>query len=227
LQNQDAFCCLHDADAPEKGFLFAISDGVSTVAMGQWAARLTCLRIEQYFFNSPTIDRRGLEQLIGEIDWELRGEGRGKAACTLSILWLCEKKGTILHVGDSAIYINHKGGIDRITHLDGGGSRLSCYMGMGASVSELLQVVEVPLREGDLFFLVTDGVDVLSTQSLVLEWNRSGGDPDRCALNLTERIDECEGDDDATIVVVQYLSAGTKDRVSDPQEAPDVPNRLM
>jgi serine/threonine protein phosphatase PrpC len=196
--------------------------------MGQWAARLTCLRIEQFFFDEYPISVEALTQLVGEIDWELRGEGRGTAACTLSILWLHGHEAAAVHVGDSAIYRLRGNDISRITLIHGGGRGLRAFMGMGPAISEVCQVARAPLRSGDVFFLVTDGIsDIVPASELARAWVCSSGDPDRCATTILDQVAELEGQDDATVVVVQFLSDGSMERVSDPTNAPDIPRRLL
>ncbi|MDG1481500.1 MAG: serine/threonine-protein phosphatase [Myxococcota bacterium] len=226
-QNQDAFCRLEEHE-PVRGQLFAVADGVGTVKLGQWAARLTCLRIEQFFYSDQTITTSALTQLVSEIDWELRGEGKGRAACTLSILWLHGEEAVVVHVGDSAIYQVRRGDISRITQIHGGGRGLQAFMGMGSAVSEVVQIQKSELREGDVFFLVTDGVsDVLAPSELSRLWVRSGGDPDLCAHNILESVSFQNGSDDATAVVVQFLSDGSQERVESPLDAPHVPGRFI
>lgn len=228
-QNQDAFCRLGESpNAVGRGQLFAVSDGVSTVRLGQWSARLTCLRIEQFFASDQPIDVAALTQLIGEIDWELRGEGHGSAACTLSILWLHGEEAVAIHVGDSAIYRVRHDNVALITQIHGGGRGLAAFMGMGPAVSEVVRVAREPLQDGDIFILVTDGVtDVVEPAELAVQWARSGGDPDAAARQILELVTERKGRDDATAVVVQFLNDGTHERVTDPTNAPDVPSRLL
>lgn len=211
-----------------RGQLFAVADGVSTVRMGQWAARMTCLRIEQFFFDEQPISVETLTQLVGEIDWELRGEGRGAAACTLSILWLHADEASIIHVGDSAIYRLRGNDIAQMTQIHGSGRSLRAFMGMGSNVSEVCEVEQQPLRSGDVFFLVTDGVsDFVAEEELAREWVCCKGDPDLCAARILEHVTARSGDDDATVVVVQFLSDGSQARVSDPTNAPDIPRHLL
>ena len=229
-QNQDAFCRLGEDGVPDdgRGQIFAVADGVSTVRMGQWAARLTCLRIEQSFHDEQPISTSSITQLIGEIDWELRGEGRGTAACTLSLLWLHDREAVIVHVGDSAIYRMRGGIVSLMTTPHGKSRSLRAFMGMGPTVSEVCNVIETPLRSGDVFFLVTDGVsNLIPPAVLVMAWAKSKGDPDQCALSILEQITALQGDDDATVVVAQFLSDGSQERVNDPRNAPDIPRRLI
>ena len=229
VQNQDAFFRPEAEQVLDsRGHIFAVSDGVSTVQLGQWSARLTCLRIEQFYLSDQPISAAALSQLIGEIDWELRGAGRGNAACTLSVLWLHESAATAVHVGDSAIYRMRRDDISRITQLHGGGRGLQAFMGMGPDVSEQVQIAREPLRPGDVYFLVTDGVsDYTQPRELARAWGRSGGDPDDCAAQILGLVSERGGRDDATVVVVQFISDGAQERVSDPTNAPDVPSRLL
>ena len=229
-QNQDAFFWPEPEQVrPERGHLFVISDGVSTVRLGQWSAQLTCKRLEQLYLSSQPLSAEVLSQLISEIDWELRGEGQGNAACTLSVLWLHGEMATALHVGDSAIYRMRHNDISRITQIHGGQGRgLQVYMGMGPNVSELVQVAHEPLRAGDTFFLVTDGVsDYLRPIELARAWARSGGDPGTCARRILSGVSSREGRDDATVVVAQFISDGAQERVTDPTNAPDIPGRLL
>ncbi|MFT5683834.1 MAG: serine/threonine protein phosphatase PrpC [Myxococcota bacterium] len=101
-------------------------------------------------------------------------------------------------------------------------------MGMGSAVSEVVQIRHSALREGDVFFLVTDGVsDVLAPEELAGLWVRSGGDPDLCASSILESVSEQNGRDDATAVVVQFLSDGSQERVASPLDAPHIPGRLI
>jgi serine/threonine protein phosphatase PrpC len=196
--------------------------------MGQWAARLTCLRIEQFFFDDHPISVSAINQLISEIDWELRGEGRGTAACTLSVLWLHEHEAAIAHVGDSAIYRLRGGDISMMTQIQGSGRSLRAFMGMGPTVSDVCSITCESLLNGDVFFLVTDGVsNLVSPPELATAWTCSNGDPDRCAATILQRVTEQEGSDDATVVVVQFLSDGSRERVLDPTNAPDIPRRLI
>lgn len=226
-QNQDAFCRLEES-TPTRGQLFAVADGVSSVKLGQWAARLTCLRIEQFFYSDQDISPSALTQLVSEIDWELRGEGKGRAACTLSILWLHGNEAVVVHVGDSAIYRMRRGDISRVTRIHGGGRGLQAFMGMGSAVSEVVQIRHSDLNEGDVYFLVTDGVsDVLAPEELTRIWIRSGGDPDQCASSMLQAVSDQGGSDDATAVVVQFLSDGSQERVDSPLDAPHIPGHLI
>src|SRR5436190_16356201 len=108
-ENQDCYQVLDGRTSPQvrdlrRGLLYAVADGVSTLEQGRWAAEITCARLAQFFEEGHAARLDTLVQLVGEIDWELRGQGKGKAACTLGALWLHQGEAHVLHVGDSPVY---------------------------------------------------------------------------------------------------------------------------
>jgi serine/threonine protein phosphatase PrpC len=210
-ENDDSVCVL-DARVAEvvqlrRGTLFAVCDGVSTVPDGGWAAQLTCERLISFFDTDVPPSQEGLLQLINEIDWELRGRGVGRAASTLSALWLADRTAHLVHVGDSEVFRVRHGVIESITERQGSGRRLGAYMGMGPQLNEVAQLWRGPLFVGDLFILTTDGVtELLSPTELLRQWWASGGRPQVCAESVLEVVKERHGADDASLVVVDVLS---------------------
>lgn len=193
--------------AAARGSLYAVCDGVSSVPRGREAALLTCSRIDTFFdqYYPPQVE--SLLQIVTEVDWELRAEGRGVAACTLSALWLAHGIATVLHVGDSQVYRVRHGQAVRITRSHRGGRALGAYVGMGPRISEVLQVWQEPFFVGDLYLLVTDGVtEVLEPDTLLDTWWAHGGSPQRAANAIIQAVNSAEGDDDATALVVDVLA---------------------
>ncbi len=209
--NEDSVCVL-DARVAEvvqlrRGTLFAVCDGVSSVPEGGWAAKLTCERLISFFDRDVPPSQEGLLQLINEIDWELRGRGEGKAASTLSALWLADRTAHLVHVGDSEVFRVRHGHIESITERQGRGRRLGAYMGMGPQLNEVAQLWRGPLFVGDLFILATDGVtEIVSQAELQAAWWASCGDPQRCVEAVVRTVEERRGADDASLVVVDVLS---------------------
>lgn len=211
-ENQDSYGIFDGSESEVKslrrGVLYIICDGVSTLEMGQWAADMTCERMGQFFDREakPTLDT--LRSLVGEIDWELRGVGKGRAACTLSALWLSEGKAHVLAVGDSDVFLVRDDEVHRLTHsqVNKDNRRLSHYMGMGPSISEALRVSSEAFQPGDAYFLMTDGVTGLVEPPVLADaWNRSFFHPARCAETLLHHVEKLNGTDDATAIVVQIL----------------------
>ena len=211
LENQDCYQMLDGRTSTQvrdlrRGLLYAVADGVSTLEQGRWAAEITCARLAQFFEQGHAAGLDTLVQLVGEIDWELRGQGKGKAACTLGALWLHQGEAHVLHVGDSPVYRLRDGVVDLLTHIDAPGPQLRSFMGMGPHISEMLRVRSEPFQAKDVYFLVTDGVTgVIDTRLLAGQWRDSQQDPTRCARGILREVERRRGADDATAVVVQVL----------------------
>jgi serine/threonine protein phosphatase PrpC len=75
-------------------------------------------------------------------------------------------------------------------------------------------VWQEPLFVGDLFLLVTDGVtEVVAVDDLLDAWWAFGGSPQRAAAAIIGEVEERDGKDDATALVVDVLALE-----SDPDE---------
>lgn len=200
--NQDAWVIAVDPDAPpRRGALYAVADGVRTVEAGRWAAELTCERVGQLFRGGRGERLEDLLEVLDEIDWELRGRGEGKAACTLAMVWIVGGVARVVAVGDSPVFRIRKGHVVRLTEARRGRG-LKAWMGMGARLSDGLRIIEQPCESGDAYLVVTDGVDgVLRAAELGEWWKLTGQDPARTAQGLVGEVGRRKGTDDATVVV--------------------------
>ena len=68
--------------------LVVVCDGVGSTEEGAWAANIPCARMRELYLSQEKLHRDVFVRSILEIDWELRGKGRGKAACTMVLLWI-------------------------------------------------------------------------------------------------------------------------------------------
>ncbi len=208
--NGDAYC-LFDAttvqeDTP-RGALFAVSDGVSTVRDGQWAAQTTCKRLASFFDRDVQPGLNSLQQLVNEIDWELRGRGKGNAACTLSLLWLTGGYAHVLNIGDSQVLRVRHGELQVLTAPRSMAGGLRNYMGMGVRLNDAMQVWRQALWPGDLFMLLSDGVmQVMKNEELLDTWWEAAGDPKLTVSRIVDDIEARKGEDDATVIVVDILA---------------------
>jgi serine/threonine protein phosphatase PrpC len=192
-----------------RGCLFAACDGVSVVQEGRWAAELTCERLAGFFEPDvpPTLD--SLLALVNEIDWELRGRGQGKAACTLAALWLAAGRAHFIQVGDTELFWVRDGRIQRMCAKESHSARrLEAYMGMGPGLNQSAQLWSNELLAGDLFLLATDGVTSVLDPPALLEasWNHPN-DPDATARAIVAEVERHNGSDDATVIVVDVLAS--------------------
>ncbi|MEC8425464.1 MAG: protein phosphatase 2C domain-containing protein, partial [Myxococcota bacterium] len=157
VRNEDAWR-IYDTPMLRPGGLFVVCDGVSASGKGAWAARLACERLGSFgeMGGAPRLDE--LVSLVSEIDWELRGSGK-HAACTLAAAWITADTAHVLTVGDSPVYRLRRGRIKQAgAEQTGTFRRLQAYLGMGASVSEQLQMESWALEPGDVFMLMSDGI---------------------------------------------------------------------
>lgn len=210
----------------ERGGLFAVCDGVSTAGNGRVASQLACERLGQFFEDGTTPTVKSLSELVGEIDWELRGQG-AVTACTLSVLWIHGFTAYALMVGDSPIVRRRGRRLDRVgARGRGKGGRLAAFLGMGPSVSEALHVHTWSVRPGDLFVVMSDGVDTVVKEEVFLAtWQRTRR-PERMADELIDQVARESGQDDATAVVIEIEGLVAPEAPLEPAEAPDPPLHL-
>lgn len=202
-ENQDAWCLAPAPRAAGLGAVYAVADGVSSVPMGRWAARLACTRVAALAAEGRLRAQADLVQLFAEVDWELREHGNGRAACTLSAAWVHGEVLTLAHVGDSALWRVRGGKVLRLTEPMSSGARLQSWLGMGPSVAEHLQVRQERLRAGDGLLLGTDGLaQVLRPTELAGWWLRVRHHPVRMVGGAIHAVGQRKGNDDATLIAV-------------------------
>lgn len=214
--NEDAYRVLDAASAAVKrarrGVLFAVADGVSSTNQGQYAAQTTSTRLEHFFEDAHPPETQALRNLLLEIDTELSGGGRGRAACTLSALWLFAGRATVLHVGNSEVLRMREGDLQSVTPEAGQGSRrlLRNFVGMGR-LDQVLHTGEDEFQPGDIYFLFTDGVrEAMPTNGAIASaWVRAGQDPERFVARVVGEAEAQSVEDDATVVVVQVVGLET------------------
>ena len=191
----------------DRGVVYAVSDGVSTVAEGHWASHLTVQRMSQFLDAGATASPETMTQLLSEIDWEIRGERKGKAACTVAVAWVFGKQLCVFQVGDSHILRVRNGQATLLTATESSsGRKLEHFLGMRAAVSEVIHVSEHTLQPGDGLLLVTDGVtEHVSLEDIAAHWKRAAGDPAACTQAILAAVSRAKGADDATVVGVLIL----------------------
>ena len=209
-ENQDCYRILDGRSerlaSTNRGSLFAVTDGVSSVVRGRWAARLTAERLEDFFDDDGPASMEALFQLLQEIDWELRGT-EDHAACTLALLWLEGEKAHVVTIGDSQVFRVRHGEIAQLSPEQQGGAGLRVYMGMGAALSSGAHEWHDELFVGDIFVLTTDGVTaVLEPDELMERFWLAGTSVRGAAEAIVDEVDRRGGPDDATVLLVDVLA---------------------
>ena len=210
-RNEDAFVLLdhpvRTRGVADRGCVYAVSDGVSTVAEGHWASQLTISRLSQFFDSHGEGSVTAMSALLSEIDWEIRGERAGRAACTVAVAWVIEGRVHVFQVGDSHIFLVREGVASCLTQVaSDAGRKLDHFLGMGVAVSEVMQLSDHPVESGDALILVTDGVTAHVDENVIgALWARSSGDPAACTEAILGAVARHQGADDATVIAALVL----------------------
>lgn len=209
-RNEDAYVLLdhpvRTRGIADRGCVFAVADGVSTVAEGHWASQLTISRLSQFFDAHVDAGPTAMVSLISEIDWEIRGERQGKAACTVAVAWVHDGQVNIFQVGDSHVFRVRDERVERLTVGKDEGRKLDNFLGMGTEVGEVIEVSQHPVLPGDALFLVTDGVtEFVDAERFGEVWRGAGGDPAAATENILGIVARNKGGDDATVIAALVL----------------------
>ena len=202
--NQDAWVCV--GNNLIEGTLIVVADGVSSVKYGALTAQKTCTFFQQRVAQKPytSVDEICADIVVisNQIAEEL---GRGKGACTLSILWLYRHDAYLLSLGDSPIFLVRDGICLKLTSEKHKSGRLREFIGMGKDIEEKINRRKLDIKAEDCFILTTDGVaETLKVKDFSLRWSYCYQDPNVCSRHLVELAEALGSDDDNTVVSI-YL----------------------
>ncbi|MGH1451626.1 MAG: protein kinase domain-containing protein [Paracoccaceae bacterium] len=170
-QNQD----FHGAATPSgaalvlKGITLAVADGISTSTTSAEAAE-TCVKsllTDYYATPDPWTVQTAASRVIQATNAWLHGQNgsvddiNAGRVCTLSALILKGRSAHILHVGDSRIARLSGDSLEPLTtdhRVTLSASENYLARGMGISDQVDIDYRKIPLREGDIFLLTTDGI---------------------------------------------------------------------
>ncbi|MGH8479434.1 MAG: protein kinase domain-containing protein [Gammaproteobacteria bacterium] len=152
-----------------KGIAAAIADGVSSCESGQEASGACVVGFLEDYFSTPdswSVQKAAQKVLSALNAWlysqgqRTRDSGRGLLT-TFSAVVLKSTTAHFFHVGDSRIYRLRDGDLERLTtdhqtFIGPGPAFLS--RALGADVSVEIDYRKLPVVEGDIFVLTTDGV---------------------------------------------------------------------
>ena len=202
--NQDAWTCV--GNNLVDGTLIVVADGVSSVKFGALTAQRTC---EFFLERASKKPYRSVEDIcddIAVISNNIQEEfGRGKGACTLSILWLYRDDAYLLSLGDSPIFLIRDNTCLQLTSDKHKSGRLREFIGMGKDIVEKINRRKLDVKSNDCFILTTDGVaETLKLKDFSLRWSHCYQDPSVCSRHLVELAEAMGSDDDNTVVSI-YL----------------------
>ncbi|MCF6758576.1 bifunctional protein-serine/threonine kinase/phosphatase [Pseudomonas balearica] len=201
-----------------KGIALAIADGISSSAVSHVAAETSVASfLADYYCTSDawSVKKSAGRVLVAINSW-LHAQTRQNIhryerdrgyVCTFSAVVLKSTTAHLFHVGDARIYRLRGGTLEQLTRdhrvqL----SAQTCYLGRALGIETHLEIdyQAVPLAEGDLFLLTTDGVhEHLSDAAMVGFITAHAEDLQRAAAVLVEQALAAGSDDNLTAQLVR------------------------
>ena len=219
--------------------LFVVSDGMGGEAHGEIASAMavetvvkTCMGEETAAVTASAETEPGWSDQTRRLFYaaqlankkiyesaEANPEQQGMGA-TLTAAWINEEKLSVVHVGDSRVYLLRSGLLQQLTSdhsLVAEQVRRGILTAAEAEHSELQSVllralgtqpeVEVDAEEhilfpGDILLLCTDGLTRMVAEQKIAVTLQSESDPNRAAEKLVALANENGGADNVTVVVV-------------------------
>ncbi len=222
--NQDFHGCVMPAEPRlgMKGIAFAMADGVSSSNVSQVASETAVKSfLDDYFCTSEAWSvRKSAERVLTATNSWLHAQTRNSPyryerdkgyVCTLSALVIKASMAYLFHVGDTRIYRLRDKALEQLTNDHRlWVSQEENYLSRALGVDSLLEIdyQSLPLREGDIFILATDGVyEHASAQQLIGTINQHPTDLDAAARAMVKAAFDNGSDDNlsAQIVRVEQL----------------------
>jgi len=214
--NEDYFGVARAADAPERGIVIAIADGISPDAGARQASEMVVRSLLHDFYAVPAAwsTARALDRLLEATNDWLAAENRRRPALAgivvaLSVLVLRENRYYLAHVGDTRVYRRRQATLRQLT-IDHTWPRRDLRhvlkRAVGLDSHLVADFAEGELRAGDVFLMVSDGVwDVLGDR-LQHETLQAHSDPAQAAQQLVQEALRHQagymGRNDATALVI-------------------------
>jgi protein phosphatase len=218
-ENQDSF--LLDV----KYGLTAVADGLGGLPNGDKASRLTLDILKKKLRANSGVS---LTEVITEVNEETRKIGYNLDASgfgsTLTMARFHPQRRIveIAHVGDSAAILVSEGSVRMLTMEHTVAARMVAEQWQDASEAIPLtahhtltqcigqdlyidpQILEIPVQEGDRFFLVTDGVTKAVPESTLIQTLTGKAPIGKLCQGLTFQIEAAGSPDNYTIVGVEF-----------------------
>lgn len=198
-------------DGP-RGIALALADGAGVGRGGREAAEISVRQFLSGWVAAPETwgPRRILEDLLPEINAQVRREAPEGAVCTFTAVVLARRRAFVAHVGDSRAWLVRQGRWSQVTkdHCWSGpdiGDAL--YRAMGLDEGLVPQISPLDLEEGDWLVLATDGVhkSLDPARFLLAAPGEEEADPQRFVEALVREARR-KGQDDATSLAIHIVS---------------------
>lgn len=223
--NEDSYLCR----AP----LFAVSDGMGGEAAGEVASSIAIHMLAKCAPSQPDDTALGAAVEAANaavMDAPEKGRGRQGMGCTLTAALISHNHMAIAHVGDSRIYVLHKGSMVRITHdhsyveelVDAGAitadearvhpKRSVITRALGSDPNMYADHFMLEVEAGERVILCSDGLSSMVGDAEIEEICVTSPTPQECADALVSAALIEGGRDNVTVVVVDILDDGKEVR---------------
>ena len=218
--NQDFLGCTLPAEPRlgMKGLAFAMADGISSSGVSHIASETAVKSfLDDYFCTSEAWSvRKSAERVLTATNSWLHAQTRNSPyryekdkgyVCTLSALVIKASMAYLFHVGDTRIYRLRDGALEQLTN----DHRLwisqdENYLSRALGVESLLEIdyQALPLRQGDIFILATDGVyEHVSAQRLISTIHQYSANLDGAARAMAEAAFDSGSEDNLSVQIVR------------------------
>ncbi len=218
--------------------LFAVADGMGGHKGGAVASSMALETLREVLREEMVAPANLIEEIKaanqrvlerGEADRELRGMGT-----TLTALLAEEGKAHIAHIGDSRAYLLRDGSLKQLTEdhtlvqrmvMEGKllpeeaerhpqRSILTRALGVDEEIEPDTLTLD-PVMPGDRLLLCTDGLTGMVDAEGIEDVLQSEPDPQRAAETLVDQANAAGGDDNITVLVLDFIEDGSVEATSD------------
>jgi serine/threonine protein phosphatase PrpC len=192
----------------ERGFLYAVMDGVGSAPKALRAAQHVADRLIDFFrveYIPATV--RGIYELLFDVNNDIRswglmeGTDRSLGAAAATVAWLSPQGKAILFHGGDTVASRFDGELRRVTREHTDGRAITNYLAMGEQCR--IDVETAALEEVDLLCLMTDGITKTMADDQIEAVLRETREPGRTARELASRARARGSRDDITAVIVE------------------------
>ncbi|MGR8979446.1 MAG: protein kinase domain-containing protein [Gammaproteobacteria bacterium] len=209
-----------------KGITVAIADGLSGSDFGKQASQCCVVSFIHDYYSTPdswSVKQAGQKILSATNSW-LYSHGFSQfqsakgMASTLSILVLKSTTAHIFHIGDSRIYRLRDGNMEQITRDHRVWvSHEKNYLNRAMGIEPKLEVdyLTLPLAEGDLFLMTTDGVHDFIDEKMMKKLLQEGANLRETAERIIAQGQANHSDDNLTcqLIKIEKLPIAREDEI--------------
>lgn len=223
---------LNSQEADERGYLFAVADGMGGYAGGEVASELTVLTIFDAYYNHPSsgdigADLSKIVRLANDaVHREAQSSGRLQMGTTLTMALVKGNKAIFGNVGDSRTYLIRQGIAERVTHdhsmiqeqIDAGyltpeqaeksNFRNLITRAIGHRPDVESDLFERELQVGDVLLLCSDGLHGLVKEIEIGTLVATEPNLQTAADQLVQMANERGGPDNITVLMVRVVELG-------------------